>query len=358
MLLNQRFLDLLGIEHPVIQAPMIGPKRTLPAAVSEAGGLGSLGCASMTPDQVRSDVAYIRSITAKPFNLNFFCHIPAAPDAAREAGWAAALAPYYREFGLDPHAPVTMTNRVPFDDAMADLVAELRPKVVSFHFGLPDERLLRRVKDAGCFVFSSATTVREARWLADRGVDAVIAQGAEAGGHRGMFLTTEVASQVGTMALVPQVVDAVGPVPVIAAGGIADARGVAASLVLGAAAAQIGTAFLFCPEAGISAPYRAALHAARDEDTALTNVFTGRPARGLLNRVMRDLGPLSADAPAFPTAAAPLQPLRTAAEASGSGDFSPLWSGQGVSLAREVGAAELTWRLAEKLHRVLQTAAT
>jgi len=357
MWLDQRFLDLIGIEHPVIQAPMIGPKSTLPAAVSEAGGLGSLGCASMTPDQVRSEVAFIRSVTAKPFNLNFFCHVPAPPDAAREASWAAALTPYYAEFGLDPHAPVTTANRVPFDDAMADLVAELRPKVASFHFGLPDARLLRRVKDAGCLVFASATTVREARWLADRGVDAVIAQGAEAGGHRGMFLTTDVASQVGTMALVPQVVDAVGPVPVIAAGGIADARGVAASLVLGAVAAQIGTAFLFCPESGISAPYRTALLAARDEDTALTNVFTGRPARGLLNRVMRDLGPLSADAPAFPTAAAPLLPLRTAAEAGGSGDFSPLWSGQGVGLAREVGAGELTRRLAEQSHRILRSAA-
>ncbi len=227
---------------------------------------------------------------------------------------------------------------------MCDVVVDARPRVVSFHFGLPEEALLRRVKEAGCLVISSATTVAEARWLEERGVDAVIAQGADAGGHRGMFLTDEVASQVGTFALVPQVADAVR-VPVIAAGGVADARGVSAAFALGASAVQVGTAFLLCPEAGISAPYRAALKAARDDDTALTNVFTGRVARGLRNRAMIEFGPISADAPAFPVAAVALQPLRTAAEALGSGDFSPLWSGQAASLAREVGAAELTRRL-------------
>jgi nitronate monooxygenase len=336
---------LFGIAVPIIQAPMVGPKTGLAAAVSAAGGLGSLACAALTPDQIRTEVAQIRAATAAPFNLNFFCHAPAAPDPGRDAAWRSALASFYEELGLDPAAPVTMANRTPFDDAMAEVVAELRPRVVSFHFGLPAEPLLRRVREAGCLILSSATTVREARWLAERGVDAVIAQGAEAGGHRGMFLTDAPASQVGTIALVPQIVDAVD-VPVIAAGGIADPRGVAAAFALGAGAVQVGTAYLRCPEAGIAAPYRAALNAARDEDTALTNVLTGRPARGLLNRVVREMGPLSAAAPAFPGAAVALQPLRTAAEARGSGDFSPLWSGQAVGLSRERPAAELTRLLA------------
>lgn len=290
-------------------------------------------------------MAAIRVVTEAPFNLNFFCHEPPAADPAREAAWRAALAPYYAAFGLDPTAPVTMANRAPFDAAMAEVVEELRPAVVSFHFGLPAEPLLRRVRDAGCLIWSSATTVREARWLAERGVDAVIAQGAEAGGHRGMFLADAAASQVGTIALVPQIADAVD-VPVIAAGGIGDPRGVAAAFALGASAVQVGTAYLRCPEAGISVPYCAALAAARDEDTALTNVLTGRPARGLLTRAVRELGPISPLAPAFPGAAVALQPLRTAAEAAGSGDFSPLWSGQAVGLSRERPAAELTRLLA------------
>ncbi|WP_438346138.1 NAD(P)H-dependent flavin oxidoreductase [Methylorubrum populi] len=339
------FVRRIGIVHPIIQAPMVGPKAPLAAAVSAAGGLGSLGCAALTPDQIRAEVGAIRAVTAAPFNLNFFCHEPTAPDPAREAAWRTALAPYYAELGLDPTAPVAMANRAPFDAAMAEVVEELRPRVVSFHFGLPPEPLLRRVREAGCLILSSATTVREARWLAERGVDAVIAQGAEAGGHRGMFLTDAVASQIGTIALVPQIADAVA-VPVIAAGGIGDARGVAAAFALGASAVQVGTAYLRCPEAGLSAPYRAALSMARDEDTALTNVLTGRPARGLLTRVVQELGPISAIAPAFPGAAVALQPLRTAAEAQGSGDFSPLWSGQAVGLSRERPAAELTRLLA------------
>lgn len=339
------FAGLVGIAAPIAQAPMVGSKAALAAAVSAAGGLGSLACAALTPEQIRAEVAAIRQVTDAPFNLNFFCHRPPAPDPDREAAWRAALAPYYEAFGLDPAAPVSMANRAPFNEAMAELVAELRPRVVSFHFGLPAEALLQRVRDVGCLILSSATTVREARWLAEHGVDAVIAQGAEAGGHRGMFLTEAAACQVGTFALVPQIADAVA-VPVIAAGGISDARGVAAAFALGASAVQVGTAFLRCPEAGISAPYRAALGAARDEDTVLTSVLTGRPARGLLTRAVRELGPVSPLAPAFPGAAVALQPLRTAAEARGSGDFSPLWSGQAVGLSREMPAAELTRLLA------------
>lgn len=350
---DRRILDLIGIEHPIIQAPMAGLKGDLTASVAEAGGLGSLGCAMLTPDQVRAEVEAIRRRTAGPFNLNFFCHQPPSPDPRREAAWRSRLAPYYAELGLDPDAPVATASRAPFSEAMADLVAALRPKVASFHFGLPEPGLLDRVKQAGCLVFASATTAAEARWLERHGVDAVIAQGAEAGGHRGMFLTDNPASQAGTFALVPQIADAVG-VPVIAAGGIADGRGIVAAMTLGAAAVQIGTAYLFCPESGVSAPHRAALRAARDDSTALTNLFTGRPARAVTNRLMREVGPLSPDAPAFPLAAAALQPLRAAAEARGSGDFSPLWSGQAAALGREIGAAALTRALAAEAQAILQ----
>jgi nitronate monooxygenase len=218
--------------------------------------------------------------------------------------------------------------------------------VVSFHFGLPNADLVKRVKAAGCLVISSATTVDEARWLEERGVDAVIAQGSEAGGHRGMFLSDDVAAQVGTFALVPQVVDAV-KVPVIAAGGVTDARGIAAALALGAAGVQIGTAYLFAPESKISAPHRAALKSARDDGTAITNVMTGRPARGLYNRLMRELGPINDIAPAFPLAAGALAPLKAKAEAAGSGEFTALWAGQAAALGRELPSRKLTRQLAE-----------
>jgi nitronate monooxygenase len=351
---DRRIVDLIGLDHPIILAPMIGPKTDLTVSVATAGGLGSLACAALSPEQVRAEVAYIRARTDRPINLNFFCHTPPVFDPSVDAAWRARLAPYYRELDLDPDAPVKMANRAPFDAAMCEVVADLRPTVASFHFGLPDPSLLRRVKEAGCLVFASATTVTEARWLEEHGVDAVIAQGAEAGGHRGMFLTNEVAAQVGTFALVPQIVDAVR-VPVIAAGGVADARGIVAALVLGAAAVQIGTAYLLCPEARIPAPHLVALRGARDDGTMLTNVLTGRPARGIANRIVREQGPLDPQAPAFPLAAPTLQPLRTAAEAQGSGDFSPLWSGQAARLAREMGAAELTRTLAAEALGKLRT---
>ncbi|GJE56121.1 MULTISPECIES: NAD(P)H-dependent flavin oxidoreductase [Methylobacterium] len=342
---DRRILDLAGIEHPIVLAPMVGAKAALTACVTGAGALGSLACAASTAEQVRAAVAAIRESADGPINLNFFCHALPADDAPRDAGWLARLGPYYREYGLDPAAATPMAKRAPFDAEMCAVVEALRPKVVSFHFGLPDAALLDRVRAAGCRVFASATTVAEARWLDARGVDAVIAQGAEAGGHRGMFLPGELAAQPGLFALLPQVADAVG-VPVIAAGGIADGRGIAAAFALGAAAVQIGTAYLRCPEAGISEVHRAALRAARDTDTAITDVFTGRPARGLFNRAMRELGPLCEDAPAFPKAAVALQPLRAAAEARGQGDFSPLWAGQAAALARDLGAATLTRLLA------------
>ncbi len=280
-----------------------------------------------------------RSRADPPVNLNFFCHQGKAPDPERESSWKARLAPYYVELGADAHVP--MASRNAFDEGACALVEELRPEVVSFHFGLPSDDLVARVRKTGAKVISSATTILEARWLESKGCDAIIAQGYEAGGHRGMFLTDDIGSQMGTMALVPLVVDAV-KVPVIAAGGIGDARGIVAALALGASAVQLGTAYLFCPEARITAMHRAALGASTGDDTRLTNVFTGRPARGIANRFVREVGPMSELAPDFPLAGGAVAPLRAKAEANGSGDFSPLWSGQTAHLGRELPAGELT----------------
>ncbi|WP_322517387.1 nitronate monooxygenase family protein [Rhodopseudomonas palustris] len=343
---DRRLLDLFDIEFPFVLAPMAGAMDTeLAIAVARGGALASLPCAMLTADKVREQVGIFRQQVSAPINLNFFCHTPTAADPAREAVWKQRLGAYYQEFGLDPAAPVAGANRAPFDAAMCELVEELKPAAVSFHFGLPDEPLLQRVKDAGCRVLASATIVREAIWLEERGADLIIAQGAEAGGHRGMFLTETIAEQPGLFALLPQVVDAVR-VPVIAAGGIADGRGVAAALALGACGVQIGTAYLRCPESRISAPARAALAQATDASTVITNVMTGRPARGVANRVMREIGPLSADAPAFPHAASALAPLKAAAEKLGRTDFTNLWAGQAVRLGRDMPAAELTRALA------------
>ncbi len=342
-----RLQDLLGIERPVIQAPMAGVQGgALAGAVSEAGGLGSLPCAMLDAQAIDEEVRAIRARTARPFNLNFFCHVPPAPQLEQEAAWRAALAAYHAELGLDPTPAAPASSRTPFDERAADLVEALAPAVVSFHFGLPPPALLARVRATGAKVLSSATTVAEARWLEAHGVDAVIAQGLEAGGHRGLFLSDALHGQLGTFALVPQVVAAVR-VPVIAAGGIADARGIRAALALGAAGVQIGTSYLLCDEATTSAPHREAL--AGDGGTALTNLFTGRPARGIVNRLMRELGPMSDAAPAFPLATAAIAPLRAAAEAQGRGDFSPLWSGQNASGCKEVPAAQLTRELAAGL---------
>jgi len=343
---DRRVADLFGIEHPILLAPMAGfGTPALAIAVAEAGGLGALPSATVTPEQARADLAAFRAATARPINLNFFCHVSPEPDPAREAAWRERLAPYYRELDLDPAMPLVPSVREPFNDAFCAVVEALRPEVVSFHFGLPERRLVDRVKATGARVIASATTVAEARWLEAEGCDAIIAQGAEAGGHRGMFLTEDVAGQLGTFALVPQVADAVR-VPVIAAGGIADARGVVAALALGAAAVQIGTAFLFAPEARVSPPHRRALETAEADRTAMTNVFTGRPARGVINRLMRDLGPLSPWAPAFPLAGGALAPLRAATEPAGSGDFMPLWSGQAARLAKPMPAGEFVRTLA------------
>jgi nitronate monooxygenase len=314
-------------------------------AAAQGGALGSLPCAMISVEKAREQINIIRQRVSAPVNMNFFCHKAVDTDPQREAGWKRRLGDYYEELGLDPAAPVNAANRAPFDAAMCELVEELKPEVVSFHFGLPDQALLRRVKAAGCIVISSATIVREAIWLEENGADAIIAQGAEAGGHRGMFLTENIAEQPGTFALVPQVVDAV-KVPVIAAGGIADGRGIAAAFALGAAGVQIGSAYLRCPESKVIAPARVALARARDDSTVITNVMTGRPARGVANRVMREVGPISPDAPAFPHSATALAPLKVAAEKQGKVDFTNLWAGQAVRMGHEMPAAELTRALA------------
>jgi nitronate monooxygenase len=281
---DRRLLELFNVELPIVQAPVAGAMDwELAAAAAEAGALGSLPCAMLNANQVREQMAKIRAHTKKPINLNFFCHTPPMLNNAREARWRERLAPYYSELAIDPAAPIPSSNRTAFDSVMCDVVEETKPDVVSFHFGLPEPGLLQRLKAERFLVMSSATTAAEARWLEARGVDAVIAQGCEAGGHRGIFLSDDIATQAGTFALVPQVVDAV-KVPVIAAGGVTDARGIAAAFALGAAGVQIGTAYLWCPEAKISAPHRAALKSARDDGTALTNLMTGRPARGFINR--------------------------------------------------------------------------
>jgi nitronate monooxygenase len=350
---TDRLTRLLDIELPIVQAPMAGAQGPeLVVAVAAAGGLGSLPCAMLTADAARQAVDEIRAATNRGFAMNFFCHTPAEPDPARSERWLARLAPYYAELGVDAPPPAG-SLRAPFDDAFCTLVAAVRPKAVSFHFGLPPEPLLERVRNTGAKILSSATTVAEARWLEDRGVDAIIAQGSEAGGHRGMFLTEDSASQIGTFALVPQVVDAVR-VPVIAAGGISDGRGIAAAFALGASGVQVGTAYLHTPEARITPLHRAALGTARDADSVLTNVFTGRPARGLKNRIVRETGPMAPDAPAFPLGANFILPLRGKAEAAGSSDFSPLWTGQAGPLARPLPAAELTALLAEEARERLR----
>lgn len=340
---------LLGISLPIIQAPMAGVQDSaLTVAVSNAGGLGSLPCAMLGLDALRQELEAIRTQTTKPFNVNFFCHMEPEASAEREAAWRVSLSPYFAEFGIDPNTIPAGAGRTPFNSEAAEVLSEFRPTVVSFHFGLPSADLLARVRGWGAKILSSATTVDEARWLQAHGADAIIAQGLEAGGHRGMFLSDDITTQVGTFALVPQIAQAV-QVPVIAAGGIADAKGVAAAMALGAAGVQVGTAYLLCSEATTTTLHRAALKSDAARITALTNLFTGRPARGIVNRVMRELGPISAAAPAFPLATSAIAPLRAKAESLGSSDFSPLWAGQNTTGCKEVSARLLTQELAREI---------
>ena len=336
----------IASRHPLVQAPMAGAQGSaLALAVCAAGGVGSLPAAMLSPEALKAELQILRDQAKGPWNVNFFCHTPPHEDAAAEARWREALQPFYAEAGIDPASVPAGAGRVPFSHAIADVVEPFRPPVVSFHFGLPAPDLLARVKSWGSQVLSSATTVQEALWLQAHGVDAVIAQGLEAGGHRGMFLTDQLGTQLGTFALLPQIVAALN-VPVIAAGGIADAAGVRAAMALGAAGVQVGTAYLCCPEASTSALHRAALMSAAARHTELTTLFSGRPARGIVNRLMQELGALNPAAPAFPLATAAVAPLRAHFEALGRTDCTPLWSGQNASGCRAVPAAEITATLA------------
>ncbi|MBQ0756842.1 MAG: nitronate monooxygenase [Amphritea sp.] len=345
-----RIEQLFGIDLPLIQAPMAGAQdAALAIAVAEAGGLGSLPCAMLTPDQLRAELESIRAVTDKPINLNFFSHTMPTSDAGQEQRWRACLQPYYQQYGIDPEKIASGATRTPFDHKMAEVLEKYRPDVVSFHFGLPEPELLQRVRNSGCKILSSATTVAEARWLEQQGVDGIIAQGLEAGGHRGFFLNSDLNTQVGTIALLPQIIAATD-LPVIAAGGIADRAGIKAALMMGAAGVQLGTTFLLCDESRISEIHRQALLDA-EYPTALTNIFSGGAARGIVNRVMAELGAMSSSAPPFPLATAAIGPLRAAAEQQGVGDFSPLWSGQNRTGCRSVPAAELVNYLFEGLER-------
>ncbi|WP_409523006.1 NAD(P)H-dependent flavin oxidoreductase [Nitrincola sp. MINF-07-Sa-05] len=342
---------MLNLAYPIIQAPMAGVQDSaLAIAVSNAGALGSLPCAMLSSEALHIELSKLRSATDKPFNVNFFCHQSPVPDPAVEAQWRKLLLPYYQELGLDADAIPAGPGRTPFSDEAVDSLAAFRPAVVSFHFGLPSADLLARVRSWGSRIFSSATTLEEALWLEEQGVDAVIAQGVEAGGHRGMFLTDDLTTQVGTFALLPQLKQALR-VPVIAAGGIATPEGVKAALALGADAVQVGTAYLLCHEATTSAVHRAALKSEQARHTAITNLFTGRPARGIVNRIIQELGPISDQAPAFPLATSAIGPLRAKAESQSNGDFSPLWAGQNTQGCKEIDAADMTRWLAGCLNR-------
>lgn len=335
---------ILGMPFPFIQAPMAGVQDSgLALAVSSAGGLGSLPAAMLDPETLRRELQVLHH-SGLPYNVNFFCHQPPLHTAEAESAWQAALLPYYKEFGIDATTIPASAGRRPFDDEMADVLEEFSPKVVSFHFGLPRPDLLARVKSRGAFVLSSATTLDEAHWLVAHGADGVIAQGLEAGGHRGHFLDRDVTRQANTLDLLKQLTPEIR-VPIIAAGGIADAQGVQAAMAAGAAAVQVGTAFLLCHEAKTSALHRARLCDVQ-APTALTNLFTGGLARGMFNRVMHELGPQHAAAPAFPMATQSIAPLRANAEANQRDDFTPLWSGMNRSGCAACSAAEIVHQLA------------
>jgi nitronate monooxygenase len=340
---------LLGVDLPIIQAPMAGVQDSeLTLSVSRAGALGSLPCAALSLQKLEAELALLQTECKQPYNVNFFSHVSPTPEPQREAQWRQLLNPYYAAENIEIENVPASAGRMPFSAEILPLLSRYRPPIVSFHFGLPSPALVQSVKALGIKILSSASTVAEARWLAQHGVDAVIAQGLEAGGHRAMFLTQDVTTQMGTFALLPQVVQAV-TVPVIAAGGNADAQGVAAAMHLGAAGVQVGSAYLLSTQARTSRIHRAAIQSDAAVHTALTNLFTGRLARGIVNRVMRELGAIHPAAPAFPLATAAMAPLRECAEAQGRADFSPLWCGQNVSRAQTVCAAVVTHALAQGL---------
>ena len=345
--MTSSLLQRLGIALPIIQGPMTGSDTpALAAAVSSAGGLGMLGCGMRSPAAMAEAAAAVRQQTDRPFGMNLFVQATPTPDEATVQTAMERLAPLYAELGLQPQRPTQWCEDFA---AQFEALLALRPAVASFTFGILDAAQVARLHAAGCLVVGTATTVAEARAWAGVGVDAVCASGTEAGGHRGTFLGDFAASQVGTLALVPQCVDAVD-IPVIAAGGIMDGRGIAAAQALGAQAVQMGTAFLACPESGIGPAYRQALAQAQDTDTRLTRVFSGRPARGIVNAMMESLAAEEDRVPAYPVQNALTGALRRAAAAQGRTSHLSLWAGQGVGAARAMPAGELVAVLTDEWH--------
>lgn len=349
---DRRFLDLVGCEHPIIQAPMANAGGVdLCVAAIKGGALGSLPCGMLDPDQIREQATQVRARASGPMNLNFLAH--EMPEPVDDSRWRELLLPYYRQFGMDgppPSAPM----RVPFDAGVCAVVEEIRPDVVSFHFGLPEDRLLERVRSTGAVILSTATTVDEARVLEQRGVAAIIAQGLEAGGHSGRFLASHGAEPLTLLALLPQVTDAV-QVPVIAAGGVADGRGVAAAFMLGASAVQLGTAYLHCPESLIADPHRDML---RDRGTVMTTVYSGGPARAIRGRLVDEIGAMPSEAPPYPLAGAAAVPLFRAAIEAGNFDLMPILAGQASPLGIKLPAEELTRSLALEAFALMELGGT
>ncbi|QYJ84201.1 NAD(P)H-dependent flavin oxidoreductase [Shewanella aegiceratis] len=355
---SKNFKALLGTELPIIQAPMAGVQDSkLAIAVANAGGLGSIPCGMLSSAQIVDEIKRFRAATSAPLNLNFFCHELPPFDNRAQARWHELLAPYFDELEIAADLGQGGASRMPFNHEIADAIEAFKPEVISFHFGLPQEDLLKRVRSWGAKVISSATTVAEAEYLAARGVDGIIVQGVEAGGHRGMFLSDDVSTQVELEPLLTEIASRVDA-PLIAAGGIGDGHGVQAALSMGACAVQVGSAYLLCDEANTSSLHRAAIeHAANTEGstvraegcTALTNLFSGRPARGLVNRAMSELGAINDSTPAFPYATNLMAQLRKASETRGMSDFSPLWCGQNVGSCKKISAGEMTLALMQQV---------
>ncbi|EDL51923.1 putative oxidoreductase protein [Vibrio mediterranei AK1] len=343
---QRTFSSWLHTELPIIQAPMAGVQDSkLAIAVSEAGGLGSIPCGMLSKERIVEELESITSATDKPYNLNFFCHLMPNFDQERQAQWRNRLAPYFEELKLDIAIQPSMATRMPFSEDIADAIEAFKPPYISFHFGLPNKALLERVKSWGTCILSSATTVEEAVWLETNGADAIIAQGVEAGGHRGMFLTDDLDTQLPVEDLIKKIVDNV-TVPVVAAGGISTADKVEHAFNIGAEVVQVGTAFLLCDEATTSALHRDAIKSTQSQHTAITNVYSGRPARGIVNRAMMELGFVTQEAPQFPYASIDITQLRGQAEQQGSADFSPLWCGESTDGCKEVSAEKILRDLA------------
>jgi nitronate monooxygenase len=349
------FLRKVGIELPIIQAPMAGVSTPeMAAAVSNAGGVGSIGVGSVDAGATRQMIAAVRARTGRPFQVNVFCHKPAVADAAREASWLARLEPDFARYGAKPPARLTeVYQSFLTDDAkLAVLLAE-RPPIVSFHFGLPARDRIEALRGAGIVLLATATNLEEGKVIAAAGIDAVVAQGYEAGGHRGVFDPDGADDQLGTVALTRLLVRKLD-IPVIAAGGIMDGAGIAASLTLGAAAAQLGTAFVACPESSADAGYRAALLGPPAEHTVMTAAISGRPARCLVNRFTALAEGVERGAiPNYPIAYDAGKELHAAAKAAGEFGYGAQWAGQGAALARALPAAELVARLRSEMEMAL-----